>query len=165
MTHVQLHQGEPTFVEMMQLQQATFVEEELSVYYGKMIAFVKKADLALQAAEQAQPTQRQRHGRGGPPLQIDANDKAQLQGLVIHFAKSWKEGIRRIDTDVIQFFSNYRRGVEILRAVLTQLLLYYTRFIEIVNRCYPRGRAPFQGSIINIQAIMFEIKRVSRSFD
>ena len=74
-------------------------------------------------------------------------------------------GIRSIDTDVIRFFSNYRKGVGILQKVLTQLLLYYTRFVEIISQSCPKHRSKFAQGKVNIQSIMYEIKRLSRTFD
>jgi hypothetical protein len=44
---------------------------------------------------------------------------------------------------------------------MTQLLLYYTRFLELLRRQGPEGVA-LSREAVNIPAIMYEIKRITK---
>jgi hypothetical protein len=148
--------GEPDckyFVDLLAQQQAAFVEEELGEMYGKLVQFVKETEPLLQQSLQE---------KVDPKIRVDL---AKIGGIASDFNKNWKEGIKQINQSVLCFFSNFKNGMDVLKKVLTQLLLYYTRFQDIVRTVYPQGDVPpFHKELVPVHAIMYEIKKFSRSF-
>lgn len=53
-------------------------------------------------------------------------------------------------------------AVAMLQASMTQLLLYYTRMLELLKKQGPDGMA-LTREAVNIPAIMYEIKRITKS--
>lgn len=142
------------FEELLSQQREQFVEEELLVSFGRMIAFVQQTE--------AQMADGGGSAAGASSSSSSPVDTALVETLVRDFAASWKSGIEQINHDVMEYFSNFRNGMEILKQVLTQLLLYYTRFQDIIRRCWRRP-PPFSKDIVTTQAILAEIKKYSRN--
>ena len=137
------------FEQLLDSAKAIFVEEELAVDYGAMIAYVKQTEPLLMAST------------GAPD--ISRVDVGGMEHLLRSFYDTWKKGIEAINRDVIKSFANFHLGQDILKQVLTQLLLYYTRFLDLVKKAYPNG-APFAKFILSIQTLMSEIRNFSRNF-
>ena len=137
------------FEQLLDSVKAVFVEEELSVDYGRMIAYVKQTEPLLLTG-------------GGPP-DLSRVDVGAMEHLLRTFFDTWKQGIEAINRDVIKSFANFHLGQDILKQVLTQLLLYYTRFLDLVKTAYPQG-APFAQFILSIPTLMNEIRSFSRNF-
>eukprot|EP00941_MAST-03F_sp_MAST-3F-sp1_P004104 g4104.t1 len=151
-------EGAAVFEEMLALEISVFVEEELIRYYGSLVDFVKRVD-------EKEKTQNGGIG-GGAIVAAQEIDCTELAQIVQTFAAGWKDGIRGADSDAIKYFSEYGRGQNILRGVLTQLLLYYSRLCEIIKRTYRLGKKPpFHSSMVNMQDLMTEIKRATRSIE
>ena len=138
------------FEQLLDSVKAVFVEEELAVDYGQMIAYVKQTEPLLLAAA------------GGAP-DLSRVDVGGMEHLLRSFFDTWKAGIEAINKDVIKSFANFHLGQDILKQVLTQLLLYYTRFLDLVKTAYPNG-APFAKFILSIPTLMGEIRTFSRNF-
>jgi len=138
------------FEQLLDSAKAVFVEEELAVDYGRLIAYVKQTEPLLMA------------GAGGAP-DLSRVDVGGMEHLLRLFFDTWKQGIEAINRDVIKSFANFHLGQDILKQVLTQLLLYYTRFLDLVKTAYPGG-APFARFILSIPTLMGEIRTFSRNF-
>ncbi len=129
------------FETLLARERQTFVEEELVTEFGALILFVQQTETAKSTNV----------------------DIAKVEKIVKEFNAHWKQGIEKMNANIMKYFSNFRNGMEILKQVLTQLLLYYTRFIEIIKRgC---ARPPSCAiDIVTTQEILYEIKKYSRSF-
>nr|CCA25640.1 vacuolar protein sortingassociated protein putative [Albugo laibachii Nc14] len=147
------------FETLLTQQRERFVEEELALLYGDLIEFVRQNESIIVPS---------------PQLSIHSNardvaatniviEQDKVKRIIRNFNGSWKNGIERINANVMKYFSNFRNGMEILKLVLTQLLLYYTRFIEIAKKSWTRP-PPYSNEIVTTQEILFEIKKYSRSF-
>jgi len=149
------------FETLLSEQREKFVEEELVSFYAPLIRFVRQHESAILHANNASGP-----GSGSTAMTAGgkAVDAAQVEKIVRDFAATWKQGIERMNGDVLRFFANFRNGMEILKLVLTQLLLYYTRFVEVVKRSFDRAPPSFQSDIVTTQEILYEIKKYSRSF-
>ena len=137
------------FEQLLDSVKAVFVEEELAVDYGRMIAYVKQTEPLLLTS-------------GGNAPDLSRVDVGGMEHLLRNFFDTWKAGIEAINRDVIKSFANFHLGQDLLKQVLTQLLLYYTRFLDLVKQAYPNG-APFAQHIVSIPTLMKEIKNFSRS--
>lgn len=134
------------FEQLLDSIKSVFVEEELSVDYGRMITYVK----------QTEPLILQEGGRS-------RIDLGTMEHLFSSFHDTWKQGIERIHRDVVKSFPNLTVGMDVLKQVLTQMLLYYTRLLDLVKEAFPNG-APFAQNIVSIATLMTEIKSFSRNF-
>jgi len=123
-----------------------FVNLELMEYFD-IVEFVKESQRKLESREPFSPS------------------SEKIFRLLQDFVQTWKKSIRSIDSDIIKFFSDYKRGVEILQKVLTKLLLYYSRFLEVSEKIFPRLRSRLNSESVNVQVIVREIKKYSRTFD
>eukprot|EP00753_Platysulcus_tardus_P019193 PLAT7068.2.p1 GENE.PLAT7068.2~~PLAT7068.2.p1 ORF type:complete len:697 (-),score=327.43 PLAT7068.2:62-2080(-) len=137
----------PQFEEMLEAQIMQYVEEELHLIYGRLVAFVKQTTAAIEAEDD------------GPRVEIDTS---LVESLVRNFASSWKGGIESIHDSVVANFPDLRDPTDVLTKVLTQLLLYYTRFQDIIKRSYAKP-PPFYRDILPIQTIVHEMKKYSFS--
>ncbi len=133
------------FEQLLDAAKAAFVEEQLIVDFGSMIAYVKQTEPLLMGSDASRV------------------DKRQMELLVRSFHDSWKAGIESVNREVVKSFANFKLGMDILKQVLTQLLLYYTRFLDIVKTVHPSG-PPFAQFILSIATLMSEIKHFSRNF-
>jgi len=136
------------FEQLLDSIRSVFVEEQLNVDYGRMIAYVKQTEPLVLA------------DKGGAAGRMDTGT---MEHLLRSFHDTWKQGIESIHRDVVKSFPNLQVGMEVLKQVLTQMLLYYTRFLDLVKEAYPRG-APFAQYILSIPTLMNEIKHFSRNF-
>eukprot|EP00262_Sarcandra_glabra_P008290 TRINITY_DN21642_c0_g1_i1.p1 TRINITY_DN21642_c0_g1~~TRINITY_DN21642_c0_g1_i1.p1 ORF type:complete len:707 (+),score=131.09 TRINITY_DN21642_c0_g1_i1:195-2315(+) len=136
---------EQHFEDLLNSNRNIFVEELLLEHFNDLIKFVKTrtADDTASSSERA----------------ITVSD---VEPLVKDFASRWKAAIELMHKDVITSFSNFLRGMDILRAALTQLLLYYTRLTECIKRV-PGGSA-LNKDLVSMSAIMYEIRKYSRTF-
>jgi hypothetical protein len=137
------------FEQLLETEKARFVEEELSVDYGRMIQYVKQTEPLLMSG-------------GGAP-DTSRIDVSGMEHLLRSFYDTWKHGIEAINRDVIKSFANFLLGQDILKQVLTQLLLYYTRLLDLVKTAYPSG-APFAKFILSYPTLMKEIHTFSKNF-
>ena len=137
------------FEQLLDSVKAIFVEEELGVDFGRMIAYIKQTEPLVLTS--------------GGPADVSRVDVGGMEHLLRQFFDTWKGGIEAINRDVIKSFANFHLGQELLKQVLTQLLLYYTRFLDLVKATYPNG-APFAKFILSIPTLMGEIRNFSRSF-
>jgi len=129
---------------------AVFVEEELDVGHGRMIAYVKQTEPLLM--------------QGSNPADAARVDKGLMETLMRTFHDTWKEAIEAINNDVVKSFASFKLGNDnILKQVLTQLLLYYTRFLDLVKQAFPEG-APFARYTVSIPTLMNEMKQYSKNF-
>jgi len=134
------------FEQLLDSLKSVFVEEQLSVDYGRMITYVKQTEpLVLQDGDRSRV------------------DLGTMEHLLRSFHESWKTGIESIHRDVVKSFPNLTVGMDVLKQVLTQMLLYYTRFLDLVKAMFPNG-APFAQYILSIATLMNEIKNFSRNF-
>eukprot|EP00938_MAST-03A_sp_MAST-3A-sp1_P003964 g3964.t1 len=124
-----------------------FVNLELCEYFEDLVEFVKESQAKLESHEPFSP------------------GSERIFRVLRDFGVSWKKSIRSMDSDIIKFFSDYKRGVEISQKVLTKLLLYYSRFLEVSEKIFPRLRSRLNSESVNVQVIVREIKKYSRSFD
>ena len=124
-----------------------FVKLELSEYFEDLVEFVKESQAKLESHEPFSPS------------------SERIFRVLRDFSMSWKKSIRSMDSDIIKFFSDYKIGVEISQKVLTKLLLYYSRFLEVSEKIFPRLRSRLNSESVNVQVIVHEIKKYSRSFD
>lgn len=136
------------FEQLLDSIKATFVEEQLSVDYGRLITYIKQTEPMLM--------------QGASAADVARADLGAMEVLLRSFHDTWQAGIEAINRDVMKSFANLKLGMEILKQVLTQLLLYYTRFLDLVKQAYPNG-APFAQHIVSIPTLMKEIKNFSRS--
>jgi len=134
------------FEQLLDSLKSVFVEEQLSVDYGRMITYVKQTEPLLQ--------------QGGDRSRVDLGT---MEHLLRSFHEGWKAGIEGIHRDVVKSFPNLTVGMDVLKQVLTQMLLYYTRFLDLVKEMFPNG-APFAQYILSISTLMNEIKNFSRNF-
>lgn len=93
----------------------------------------------------------------GRPMSV-----TEVEPIVKDFASRWKAAIELMHSDVITSFSNFLCGMEILRAALTQLLLYYTRLSDCMKNIH--GGSALNKDLISISSIMYEIRKLSRTF-
>jgi len=134
------------FEQLLDSLKSVFVEEQLSVDYGRMIAYVKQTEpMVLQGADRSRV------------------DLGTMEHLLRSFHETWKQGIEGIHRDVVKSFPNLTVGMDVLKQVLTQMLLYYTRFLDLVKEMFPNG-APFAQYILSISTLMNEIKNFSTNF-
>lgn len=136
------------FEQLLDSIKATYVEEQLIVDHGRLIAYIKQTEPLLM--------------QGVSVADAARADLGAMEHLLRSFHDTWQAGIESINRDVMKSFANLKLGVEILKQVLTQLLLYYTRFLDLVKQVYPNG-APFAQHIVSIPTLMNEIKNFSRS--
>lgn len=141
------------FDDCLKRQIGLFVEEVLREPFGRLIVFVKQMERGGDGDGGA-------GGAGGAASRAPP-DRAALEALVRDFASSWTLGIEHINNSVMAYFSNFKSGMNILKQALTQLLLYYTRFQELVKSTAP----DLTRDLVKIPAILFEIKKYSRSFE
>jgi hypothetical protein len=108
----------------LNLATAVFIEEELAIYYKRLISFVKETDSMLLKA----PT--------------STIDKELAEILARDFSTNWKEILANINSDVMNYFPNFQLGSEVLKKVLSQFVLYYKRFEEIHRKCFRSSSNP-----------------------
>mmetsp|Transcript_36703 Transcript_36703/g.84456 ORF Transcript_36703/g.84456 Transcript_36703/m.84456 type:complete len:717 (-) Transcript_36703:47-2197(-) len=146
-----------SFEELLRIQVALFVENQLMRYYPDLVNFVKVTEPLVEkideSAARANPTQ-------GPPPGVEV---PKMEEIVRGFAKNWKTAMDRIHQNVMNSFTNFSNGMEILKQVLTQLLLYYTRLQKIIHKSFPQPPA-FAHELVSNTTILMEIKQYSRSF-
>ena len=94
------------FEQLLDSVKAIFVEEELAVDYGRMIAYVKQTEPLLLASASS----------GGAP-DISRVDVGGMEHLLRSFYDTWKAGIEAINRDVIKSFANFHLGQDILKQV------------------------------------------------
>jgi len=124
---------------------STYVEEQLRVYFEKLIDFVKKAEMRSKStgtlAEEA---------------------VAEARPIVVDFARKWKMSIDVLHKETCSHFTSPVCGMEVLKAAMTQLLLYYTRLLDLLTKAGPPG-ATLAREAVSIPSIMYEIKRLTRT--
>ena len=133
------------FVAKLMQQRELFVEEELLLYFSKMIAFVQQTEAHVSSA--------------GAAALGDFINIQVVEALVLDFAKNWKSNMEDINRELLSFFSNFRNGMEILKQVLTQLLLYYTRFQDIIRKVWKNKQPDFCRELVATSVILAEIKK------
>lgn len=94
-------------LEDVQLQQRElYAEEELKETFPRLISFVLQTEMALNESSEAADS------AGSLSL-----DERIVETLVREFAASWRQGVEKINDDVIASFANFRSGMEILKQV------------------------------------------------
>jgi len=150
-----------SFEEKAKSQVALFVEEELSEKFGRLITFVKNTEMMVTKMTD-----------DSTPLEAKI-DSVNVESIVRHFAKFWREGIEHINTSVRNNFrtnsyegamgaADLRIGTEILKQAAIQLMLYYQRFDDLLRKCYKNKSPPFLKEMVPISTIMYEIKKYGR---
>ena len=84
------------FAKLLDNQKQLYVEEELSESFGRLINFIKKAEARLsdEATE-----------GGGAHKSVTVDDLvADVEGLVRHFASTWKAGISHMSKSIETYF-------------------------------------------------------------
>jgi translation initiation factor 2 alpha subunit (eIF-2alpha) len=124
---------------------ASFVDQELTHHYGRMIKFVEtvKAKLAQTAS----------------PREINV-DKDKCEKLIEDFGATWKAVFVQLSGEVMNF-SNFIKGAEILRRVLMELAVLYKSFSDIVKTYHK----DLSKNLVPDPTLTYEIKKYSRSFD
>eukprot|EP01134_Creolimax_fragrantissima_P001650 CFRG1650T1 len=122
----------------------SYVQEELSPYFGDLMLFVSETEPLLTEGK----------------VQLE---QGRVEKLVRSFAQDWRRAIDAINADVLQSFTNFKAGTDILQAVLTGLILHYQRFLAIM------GKPPFntlscRHELINIHHVMVEVKKHRATF-
>jgi hypothetical protein len=118
--------------QILALQKAAFVEEQLKPFFGDIIDCVNSVE-----QQKCQPSD---------------FSSAQLEKISTHFAQTWRQSLSAINTSVIQYFSNFKNGTTVLHAALGQLIIYYTKFIDLLEKRYS-GQAQGSGSADNALGI------------
>lgn len=123
----------------------SFVDQELTHHYGRMIKFVEtvKAKLAQTAS----------------PREINV-DKDMCEKLIEDFGATWKAVFVQLSGEVMNF-SNFIKGAEILRRVLMELAVLYKSFSDIVKTYHK----DLSKNLVPDPTLTYEIKKYSRSFD
>jgi len=125
-----------------------FVDDQLLMNFGPLVVYVKTTEQKL----------------SGSTFEENRSqiDEGKLIAVVDEFARSWAGGIDKVNSNVMRHFPNFNNGTEILKQVLAELVKYYARFLEIIKRCYKSP--PFARHMVDIDVIMEEMKKYSRSF-
>lgn len=150
---------------LLQSQVTLYVEEELSEKFNKLVTFVKSTSAALDDVERNRSSNPAENSNAAAAV----IDMANLESIVKHFAKYWRDGIESINSSVLKNFGSEastaeeenKAATEILKRVLVQLVLYYQRFQDIIkNHC--RNKPNITKEVVPIPTIMFEIKKYSK---
>jgi vacuolar protein sorting-associated protein 52 len=138
------------FQELFENNTSMFVEEELKVYYKELITYIKKTEPNLSKDNSFE-------------VNKSKVNVTELEKYAKDFEKNWKSNLKKINSDIMNYFQNFKTGNVILGKVLSQLLLYYSRYTEIVYLIYQNP--PFRQSIVSNQSILYEMKNFSKNFE
>eukprot|EP00877_Chromochloris_zofingiensis_P003974 jgi/Chrzof1/13578/Cz08g03010.t1 len=127
-----------------------YVEDQLSQHFKDLVEFVKKAE---------QTQKRLAVAEGAP---IPGLGPREASPVLRDFSVRWKQAVDTMHKEVARQFPEATCGREVLQASMTQLLLYYTRMLELLKKQGPDGMA-LTREAVNIPAIMYEIKRITKS--
>ncbi|KAJ9512046.1 hypothetical protein QJQ45_004603 [Haematococcus lacustris] len=127
-----------------------YVEEQLTSHFGQLVEFVKKAEQQQKrlAVPDGQPVPSY-----GPP---------QAAPLLADFSRRWQQAVEAMHQEVLRNVAGGTCGRDVLQASMTALLKYYTRMLELLKKQGPEGQACVKDAV-NIPAIMYEIKRITKA--
>ncbi|GAB5589033.1 Vacuolar protein sorting-associated protein 52 [Umbelopsis nana] len=142
--------------QILSLQKAAFVEEQLKPFFGDIIDCVNSVE-----QQKSQPSE---------------FSAAHLEKISTHFAQTWRQSLSAINTSVIQYFSNFKNGTTVLHAALGQVIIYYTKFIDLLEKRYS-GQSHGSGSTgnslgiagwkvqpVGVQTVMVAVKSFRSTF-
>jgi hypothetical protein len=86
-----------------------FAEEELKEVFPRLISFIVQTEQAVNESFSA--------GRASSNGSLFSLDELLVETLVREFAASWRQGVEKINENIISFFANFRSGMEILKQV------------------------------------------------
>jgi hypothetical protein len=142
--------------QILGLQKAAFVEEQLKPFFGDIIDCVNSVE----------------HHKNKP----SDFSSTQLEKISTQFAQTWRQSLSAINTSVIQYFSNFKNGTTVLHAALGQLIVYYTKFIDLLEKRYSgqtQGSNATGGSLgiagwkvqpVGVQTVMVAVKSFRSTF-
>uniref|UniRef100_A0A383VE33 Uncharacterized protein n=1 Tax=Tetradesmus obliquus TaxID=3088 RepID=A0A383VE33_TETOB len=127
-----------------------YVEDQLGSHFKALLDFVKKAE------------QVQKRGGVQEGQPITGFTPAEAAPVLRDFGGRWKGSIEAMHKEVLGQVAEPGCAREVLQASMTQLLLYYTRMLELLKRQGPEG-GQLAREVVNIPAIMYEIKRLTKA--
>ncbi|KAG2187646.1 hypothetical protein INT44_005336 [Umbelopsis vinacea] len=142
--------------QILGLQKAAFVEEQLKPFFGDIIDCVNSVEQ-----------------QKNKPSDFSS---AQLERISTQFAQTWRQSLSAINTSVIQYFSNFKNGTTVLHAALGQLIVYYTKFIDLLEKRYSGqtqgsnatggtlGIAGWKVQPVGVQTVMVAVKSFRSTF-
>jgi len=140
------------FEELWGEQVQKFVESQLKRHFPDLVSFVTVTEPLVQGLDDnstraAGPYQ-------GPPSGVDV---PRMDEVVRSFARSWKQKIDHIHTDVMT--SVQRDGMDIVNQVIKKMQTYYERLRWIIDKCFPQQKVPFQNEVIPKNTMLKEVQR------
>jgi len=126
-----------SFREQLSARSNEYVEEILGPHIGGLIHFVKDCE-----KESSDDLRRQ---------------ERRSLALVQSFSANWKKAIEDLNREVLLSFPSLVTGQSLLQLALAQLVQYYNRFHKLLT---PTARS----QIVNIHAVMVEIKKYKSSY-
>lgn len=134
------------FVELFDAEVANFVELELREFdaFQRFINFITRSESVISKSAAIEENR----------AKINTGE---MELLAKEFGARWKEGLRHVSTDVLQYFSNFKTGSEILKKVFTQIVTYNARFYNLCTACFSGGNAPFRPHLVSQTEILREI--------
>ena len=100
-----------------------YAEEELKETFPRLISFVLQTEQVLNEGQ-----------TGGSTGAVFSLDEKIVENLVRDFSANWRQGVEKINQNVLASFSNFRSGMEILKQVR------YTWFIILFNAATRKHR-------------------------
>jgi len=126
--------------ELLTLNSHTFIEEELTECFGRLLAFVKQGE--------------------ADASKVDDNEAKQI---IADFSSNWRSGMEQVNAAVATYFASFTNARTVLSDALTQVVMYWTRFRTLINdRPAFRGR---QIRSVELPTLYAEIQRFARSWN
>lgn len=96
---------------------------------------------------------------------IDQIPIDRLTTISQRFHDTYKHNLQELHQDIMMSFSSFKTGTHVLHGLLRQFLQYYQQFLDLVERYFVNhDRSSFDGTLVDIQHLMLEMRRYKFAF-